>query len=178
MQLILQEDYCIAKCNTILNNPNHTNMKSLNSKKIIIIILNLILGGMLLFGGIEKFTKLIPAPTSMIEQIKKGEEVAPNMEVLKIKNYIFGMKQTNYFWQFLGIIELLAGVLLISQFFSKIGAFIAMPITLNILLFHVFLEPNEIGELFQMLGLLIINIVLIAYTYKIWKSLLINKNFY
>lgn len=150
----------------------------LKPKRIIIIILNLVLGGMLLFGGIEKFAKPIPAPNKMIEQIKKGEKIAPNIEVLKIKNYIFGMKQTNYFWQFLGIIELLAGFLLISQFFSRIGAFIAMPITINVFLFHVFLEPNEIGELFQMSGLLIINILLIAFTYKIWKPLLINKNFY
>ena len=153
-------------------------MISLKPKKIIIIILNLVLGGMLLFGGIEKFAKPIPAPNKMIEQIKKGEKIAPNIEVLKIKNYIFGMKQTNYFWQFLGIIELLAGFLLISQFFSRIGAFIAMPITINVFLFHVFLEPNEVGELFQMSGLLIINILLIAFTYKIWKPLLINKNFY
>ena len=153
-------------------------MISLKPRRIIIIILNLVLGGMLLFGGIEKFAKPIPAPTSMIEQIKKGKEVAPNIEVLKIKNYIFGMKQTNYFWQFLGAMELLAGILLISQIFSRIGAFIAMPVTINIFLFHVFLEPNEIGELFQMSGLLIINILLITFTYKIWKPLLINKNFY
>lgn len=153
-------------------------MISLKSKRISIIILNFVLGIMLLLGGKEKFAKPIPAPTQMIEQIKKSEEVAPNIEVLKIKNYIFGMKQTNYFWQFLGAIELLAGLLLISQLFSKIGAFIAMPITLNIFLFHVFLEPNDVGELLQTSGLLVINILLIAFTFKIWKPLLINKNFY
>ncbi len=153
-------------------------MISLKSKRISIIILNFVLGIMLLLGGIEKFAKPIPAPTQMIEHIKKSEEVAPNIEVLKIKNYIFGMKQTNYFWQFLGAIELLAGLLLISQLFSKIGAFIAMPITLNIFLFHVFLEPNDVVELLQTSGLLVINILLIAFTFKIWKPLLINKNFY
>ena len=178
MQPILQEDYCIAKCNIIFKLLQSTEVNSLKAKKIIIIILNLLLGGMLVFGGIKKFEKPIPAPTSMIEQIKNGKEVAPNIEVLKIKNYVFGMKQTNYFWQFLGIIELLAGFLLISQLFSRIGAFISMPMILNIFLFHVFLEPNEIGELFQMSGLLIINILLIAFTYKTWKPLLINKNFY
>lgn len=147
-------------------------------KRISIIILNLLLGGMLLYGGIKKFAKPIPAPTLMIEQIKRGDAVAPNIEVLKIKNYIFGMKQTNYFWQFLGIMELLAGLLLMSQLFSKIGAFIAMPITLNIFLFHVFLEPHEVGELIQMSALLVINILLITLTYKTWKPLLIYKNFY
>ena len=35
----------------------------LKPKKIAIIILNLLLGGTLIYGGIEKFTKPIPAPT-------------------------------------------------------------------------------------------------------------------
>lgn len=153
-------------------------MNLLNFKRIMIIILNILLGGMLIYGGIKKFFKPIPAPTAMIEQIKNGEEVASTLEVLKIKNYIFGMKQTNYFWQFLGIAELVAGVLLCSQIFAKIGAFIAMPVTLNIFLFHLFLEPDDVGELIQMGGLLLINTILIGITYKVWKPLLVNKNFY
>lgn len=153
-------------------------MIKLKPKRILIIVLNLVLGGLLIFGGIEKFAKPIPSPTKMIEQIKNGDDLTSNIEVLKIKNYIFGMKQTNYFWQFLGIMELLAGALLVSQLFAKIGAFIAMPITINIFLFHLFLEPNEIGELVQMTGLVIINIILLAFTYNIWKPLLIKKNFY
>lgn len=161
-----------------LNNYRQTIMNSLNFKKVIIIILNLVLGGMLFYGGIEKFAKPIPSPYKMIEQVQKGEEIAATQEVLVLKNYVFGMKQTNYFWQFLGIVEILAGFLLISQFFAKIGAFIAMPVTLNICLFHIFLEPNEVGELIQMFVLLVFNTILIAATFKTWKPLLINKNFY
>ncbi len=142
---------------------------------ILKIVLNLVLGAMLLFGGVQKFSKPIPAPTEIIETVKKGEEVAPSIAILKIKNYIFGMKQTNYFWQFLGIIELLAGALLVSQLFSSVGAFIALPLTLNIFLFHFFLETDEVGELFQMTGLLVINLLLISFSYKTWKPLLYNK---
>lgn len=130
---------------------------------------------MLLYGGVKKFTKPLPAPTAMIETIQKGEEVAPNTEVLIIKNYIFGMKQTNYFWQFLGIMELLAGVLLLSQVSSLIGAILALPLTINIFLFHLFLEPNDVAELFQMLGLLLINLALIGFSYKLWKPMLLDK---
>lgn len=143
--------------------------------KIIIIVLNLFVGGFMIYGGIGKFTKPIPKPDSVIEQVKKGEEVAPSTEVLMIKNYIFGMKQTNYFWQFLGFAELLAGALLLSQFFAKIGAIIALPLTLNIFLFHLFLESEEVGELVLTFGLLAANIALIAFTYKIWKPLLVDK---
>ncbi len=145
--------------------------------KILIIVLNLFVGGLLIYGSISKFGET-PKADKLIEQVKKGEEIAPNIEVLKIKNYIFGMKQSGYFWTFLGIVELLAGILLMSQFFARIGAIIAFPITLNIFLFHVFLESHEVGELIQMSALLIINIVLIAATYKTWKPLLIDTTFF
>ena len=149
-------------------------MKSL---KIIIIVFNLILGGMMIYGGIGKFEKPSPSPTEIVEKVKAGQEVAPSIEILKIKNYIFGMKQTGYFWQFLGIVELLVGFFLISQRFSLLGAIMALPVTIHIFLFHLYLEPHEIGELIQMAGLLIINILIIANGYKHWKGILFDKRF-
>jgi len=141
----------------------------MNALKILKIVFNLILGGMLIFGGIKKFEKPAPAPTEIVEKVKNGEEVAPNAEVLKIKNFIFGMKQSGFFWEFLGIAEIAAGVLLVSQVFSLLGAIIALPMVINIFLFHWYLEPNETGELFQMAGLLIINILIVGFGYKRWK---------
>ena len=137
----------------------------------------MILGGMMIYGGIGKFEKPSPSPTEIVEKVKAGEEVAPSIEILKIKNYIFGMKQTGYFWQFLGIVELLVGFLLISQRFSLLGAIMALPVTIHIFLFHLYLEPHEIGELIQMAGLLIINILIIANGYKHWKGILFDKGF-
>ena len=148
-------------------------MKSL---KIIFIIFNLILGGMMIYGGMKKFEKPSPSPTEIVEKVKAGEEVAPSVEILQIKNYIFGMKQTGYFWQFLGIVELLVGLLLISQRFSLLGAIMALPVTIHIFLFHLFLEPHEIGELIQMTGLLIINLLIIGKGYKHWKGILSDKS--
>ena len=148
----------------------------MNIVKIIKIVFSLILGVMLILGGIKKFEKPSPAPTEIVEKVKNGETVAPSVEILKIKNYIFGMKQTGYFWQFLGIMELLAGVLLLSQVSTLLGAILALPLTINIFLFHYFLEPHEVGELFQMLGLLLINLALIGFSYKLWKPLLFDKS--
>jgi uncharacterized membrane protein YphA (DoxX/SURF4 family) len=142
--------------------------------KILIIILNLYVGGFMIYGSLGKF-KPTPKPTEIIEKVQNGEEVAPNEDILKIKNYIFGMKQSGFFWPFLGIMEFLAGFLLISQIFSRIGAIVAIPLTVNIFLFHLFLEGHEIGELLQTLALLVANIILIGTTYKIWKPLLIDK---
>jgi len=144
--------------------------------KIIRILFTLILGGMMILGGLHKFESPSPAPTEVVETIKKGKEVAPNTEVLKIKNYVFGMQQTNYFWQFLGFVELLAGVLLISQVFSLMGAIIALPVTINIFLFHFFLEPNELEELIQMTILLLINLAIIGFSFKLWKPMLYNRS--
>lgn len=148
-------------------------MKSL---KIVFIIFNLILGGMMIYGGMKKFEKPSPSPTEIVEKVKAGEEVAPSVEILQIKNYIFGMKQTGYFWQFLGIVELLVGLLLISQRFSLLGAIMALPVTIHIFLFHLFLEPHEVGELIQMTGLLIINLLIIGKGYKHWKGILSDKS--
>lgn len=142
--------------------------------KILIIILNIYVGGFMIYGSLGKF-KPTPKPTEIIEKVQKGEEVAPSEDILKIKNYIFGMKQSGFFWPFLGIMEFLAGILLVSQVFSRIGAIIALPLTVNIFLFHLFLEGHEIGELLQTLVLLVANIILIGSTYKIWKPLLYNK---
>lgn len=142
--------------------------------KILIIILNLYVGGFMIYGSLGKF-KPTPKPTEIIEKVQNGEEVAPSEDVLKIKNYIFGMKQSGFFWPFLGIMEFLAGFLLVSQVFSRIGAIVAFPLTINIFLFHLFLEGHEIGELLQTLALLVANIILIGATYKIWKPLLFDK---
>lgn len=147
-------------------------------KRYLFIALNLILGGMMFYGGIKKFEKPTPPPTEIIDTVKSGQEVAPTVEILKIKNYIFGMRQSGFFWEFLGIAELLAGILLISQVFARVGAFVALPLTINIFLFHLFLEPHEVGELLQTLGLLVINLVLIAESYRIWKPLLWNPRMY
>ncbi|AWA28665.1 DoxX protein [Flavobacterium magnum] len=144
-------------------------------KNIIRIVLNLILGGMLLYGGIMKFARPMPSPTEIVEKVQQGGQVAPTIEALQIKNYIFGMKQTGFFWEFLGIVELAGGIMLISQVFSGIGALIALPVILNIFLFHLFLERDETGELIETGGLLLINLILISFTYRVWRPLLYDR---
>lgn len=143
--------------------------------KIFHIILRLILGGMLAYGGMAKFSKPVPEPAQMIKQVEEGADLTSDTAVLKIKNYIFGMKQTGYFWTFLGIAEFLAGILLLSQVFGVIGAIVALPLTLNIFLFHLFLKPDDVPGLLETLGLLAINLWLIAVAYPKWKPLLIDR---
>ncbi|GEP50352.1 hypothetical protein FNO01nite_10240 [Flavobacterium noncentrifugens] len=144
--------------------------------KIFNIAIKLFLGGMLFYGGIAKFQNPLPKPDSLIEQVKSGQEIAADTDMLMIKNYIFGMQQTNYFWQFLGFTELFAGTLILSQIFSIAGAFIALPLTINIFLFHLFLEPGEDGELYLTLALLFANIWVVFMAYEKWKSILVDQS--
>ncbi len=142
---------------------------------ILNIIIRLGLGFVLIDGSIKKFKSEIPPATVWIDQAHDANYQNMDETHLKIKNYIVGMKQTNYFWQFLGLAELLCGILLVSQILGFIGAITAVPITLNIFLFHLYLEPHEIGELIQTGLFFIGNCWLIAFEYKNWKPLIKTK---
>lgn len=138
---------------------------------ILFICLRLFLGGMMVYGGIQKFSKPSPSP---IEVVKKAERFSsPEKEnTLQKVLYINGAKQTGYFWELLGICELLFGLLLIIQGTGFIAAIFLLPITLHIFLFHLFLETDEVGELVQTGLLFAINIALVLKEREKWKHLL------
>ena len=125
----------------------------------------------MIYGGIQKFEKPIPSSIEVLEKAEKFS--APDKEpTLQKVLYISGAKQTGYFWQVLGICELIFGFLLIIQGTGFIGALFLLPITLHIFLFHLFLEADEVGELIQTGGLFLINIALVLKEKEKWKHLL------
>ncbi|RZN83385.1 MAG: DoxX family membrane protein [Winogradskyella sp.] len=130
------------------------------SISILFIIFRLFLGGFMIYGGIQKFQKPIPEPIEVIEKAQKFSSPEKESTLQKIL-YISGAKQTGYFWQVLGVCELLFGLLLILQGTGFIGALFLLPITLHIFLFHLFLEADEVGELIQTSALFAINIALV-----------------
>lgn len=138
---------------------------------ILFIVLRLILGGMMVYGGIQKFQKPIPSPIEVVEKAEKFKAPEKESTLQKIL-YISGAKQTGYFWQLLGVCELLFGLLLLLQGSSLVGAIFLLPITLHIFLFHVFLESDEMGELLQTGGLFAINLALVLKEKAKWKHLL------
>lgn len=143
-------------------------MKALN---ILFVILRLVLGGMMIYGGFEKFKDPSPEPIEVVEKAAKFADPAKESTLQKIL-YISGAKQTGYFWQVLGICEILFGLLLILQYTGFVGAVFLLPITLHIFLFHLFLEADEIQELLQTGGLFLINIALVLKEREKWKHLL------
>ena len=140
-------------------------------KSILFIVLRLLLGGFMIYGGIQKFQKPIPSPVEVVETAEKFNAPEKESTLQKIL-YISGAKQTGYFWQVLGICELLFGLLLVVQGTGFVGALFLLPITLHIFLFHVFLESDEMGELLQTGGLFAINILLVLKERNKWKHLL------
>ena len=144
------------------------------SISILFIAFRLFLGGMMIYGGIQKFQKPIPEPIEVVDKAQKFSSPEKESTLQKIL-YISGTKQTGYFWQVLGICELLFGLLLIMQGTGFIGALFLLPITLHIFLFHLFLESDEIGKLLQTGALFAINIALVLREKEKWKHLLWMK---
>ncbi|WP_298782254.1 DoxX family membrane protein [uncultured Polaribacter sp.] len=138
---------------------------------IFYIALRLFLGGFMIYGGINKFKKPIPKPIEVVSKAQKFTSPEKENTLQKIL-YISGAKQTGYFWQVLGICELLFGFLLIIQGTGFIGALFLLPITLHIFLFHLFLEPDELVELLQTGVFLTVNILLVLKEKEKWKHLL------
>ena len=135
--------------------------------RIAIIVMRIGLGCLFVYGGVQKFTSKPP-------KAETGEVIELPDHVVKMKAYIGGLKQTGYFWPMLGVVELVGGLMLLSQVLSLLGAVILMPITLNIFLFHLFLEPHEIGELIMTTVYLLINLAIIAWYYPRLKPLFLN----
>ena len=140
-------------------------------RSIVFIILRLLLGGFMIYGGIQKFQKPIPSPIEVVETAEKFKAPEKENTLQKIL-YISGSKQTGYFWQLLGICELLFGLLLVFQGTGFVGALFLLPITLHIFLFYLFLESDEMGELLQTAGLFAVNILLVLKERSKWKHLL------
>lgn len=137
--------------------------------KILILVMRLGLGGLFIYGGAQKFIPKPPRPAT--EQTVELPD-----HVVKIKAMIGGLKGTGYFWPMLGIAEILCGLLLISQWYALLGAVMLVPLTLNIFLFHLYLEPHEPRELILTGLYLLINLGLMAYDYPKLKLAFLTKN--
>ncbi len=139
---------------------------------IFFILAQLGLGGLFLYAGVRKF---IPNPA----RTASTTEVVPGSTEDQMRKFIGGLKATSYFWPFLGTVEILAGLFLLSQFYAVLGAFLLIPVTSNIFLFHVFLKPGDLmGGILAGIYFLL-NLIIIFRKHKILKQLFITpKPFY
>lgn len=94
--------------------------------RIATIIVRLLLGALLLFASISYFFHLIPEPV-----------FTGNM-----KTFNDGIAASGYLMPLAKVVELIAGLTFVTGKFMKIGAVIAVPVTLNILLINAFMMPE------------------------------------
>jgi len=134
-------------------------------KKGTYLLLTLYLSGWMIYGSFGKFKKN-PSTKEVVEKVIKLNNQEAD-EVLPIVLFTNGLKQSGYFWQLLGVCEFLFGVLLLAYQTRFIASLFLLPVTLNIMLFHIFLEPHEIGGLILSISLLLVNLNILI---TCWRS--------
>ncbi|NQX76708.1 DoxX family membrane protein [Gilvibacter sp.] len=111
-------------------------------------ILKWLLGLALLVFGANKFFEFLTPP-----------EFPP-----RASEFMTSLDATGYVLYIVGALEILVGLMLLLNKWVPFALILLAPISLNIVLFHIFLDLPDIGIALVVAGL---NVVLI---YKYWKA--------
>ena len=117
--------------------------------RIATIIVRVLMGALLVFASLSYFLDLFPQPTLT-------GDLATVMAGFAASKYLFPLSKA---------IELLSGLSFLSGKYMRLFNVVLLPITINILLIHVFLSP--VSELPVALLLFLGNLFLI---YRNWDS--------
>jgi putative oxidoreductase len=115
--------------------------------KIAVLITRSLLGLIYLIFGLNFFFHFIPMPAP-------GKDAAGAFE-----GGLFG---AGYFFPFMKVIEILSGIMLLVNKYTALFLLIIFPVTLNIFLFHAFLEPSGI----PMGGAMLLLNLFLGYAYR------------
>ena len=115
--------------------------------KIAVLIARILLGLIYVVFGLNFFLHFIPMP-------------APTKDAAgAFEGGLFG---AGYFFPFMKVIEILSGVFLLINKYTALFVLIIFPVTLNIFLFHAFLDPSGI----PMGGIMILINLFLGYAYR------------
>ena len=124
--------------------------------KITALIVRILMGLMFAFASITVLFKLMPQP-----------EPTGNVKI-----FMDGMTATVYMMTTIKVIELICSVAFLSGRFVPLATVVIFPINVNILLFHVFLDPKGL----PVAVLLMIGNLLLAWYYRDrYKAMLTAK---
>jgi len=135
-------------------------MKKISS--YLIIILSIALGIFFIYKGINKNLLYDYSIPKIIE-----EGSSKPIEYQNLMKVLYDSK----FMIIIGVLEVLAGLLLIIPKTRLLGSIILMPVILNIFLLHLIIDnrPHELVET----GIpLLVNVIIFMYYYPKWKDLL------
>lgn len=111
-------------------------------------LMRILLGAILVVFGLNKFFNFIPAP-----------ELPENAG-----DFINSLASTGYVLEVVGVIEVLIGLLLLLKKWVAFALVVLVPISLNILLFHLFLDIPGIS------GALLVTLLNGILMYKLWSK--------
>ncbi len=111
-------------------------------------LLRIILGIGLLVFGVNKFVNLIP----MFEMPPAAA------------NFMESLETTGYAFYLVAILEIAVAIMLLLKKWVPFALVLLAPLTINILLFHIFLDVSDIAVAIVMFSL---NVLLM---YKYWKA--------
>lgn len=110
--------------------------------------MRLLLGAILLIFGLNKFLQFIPSP-----------ELPENATA-----FLTSLAATGYVIPVVGILEILIGLLLVTNRWVGFALVVLAPISVNILLFHLFLDIPGIS------GALVVALFNGILMYKMWPK--------
>lgn len=120
--------------------------------KIATIIVRVLLGAMMLFASISYFFNL-------------GEQPVPTGDMATLMG---GLAASKFMFPLVKAIELVAGLMLVSGKFVKLGTVILMPISVNIFLIHLIVSKSDVPI---SAAILVANVFLIYAYWNDFKSI-------
>ena len=94
--------------------------------KIAYLVVRILVGILFIFSSLSFLLNLIVPP-----------EQTGNMKI-----FMDGMIASGYLFQTIKILELICGLAFLSGFFVPLASILISPIIINILMVHIFLDPN------------------------------------
>ena len=111
-------------------------------------MMRILLGAILVVFGLNKFLNFIPAP-----------ELPENAA-----DFINSLVSTGYILQVVGVVEIVIGIFLLLNKWVAFSLIVLVPISVNILLFHLFLDIPGIS------GALLVTVLNGILMYKLWPK--------
>jgi len=96
-----------------------------------------------------------------------------NAPINSLPHLLESMYQSGFYWHFIGWGQLVAGFLLMSQFFSTLGAVVYFPIILNIFVITTYFESPMILAITSLM--LLANIYLLLWDWNKLKFVVLNN---
>ncbi|MBN8650586.1 MAG: hypothetical protein J0L67_04125 [Cytophagales bacterium] len=131
--------------------------------QIFIIYTRFLLGGVFVFASIIK-----------IKGLRFTSESGEGMPINSVLHFFETLYQSGLNWQFLGWSQLIAGFLLMTQRYAKLGTLVFFPIILNI--FFITLSIDFHATLIVTTLMMLANVVLVGWHWNAYR-ILINQQF-